>query len=65
MEESGTGRGPCLIVLRGNSASGKSTVAAQIRARYGRGIVIVGLTDRISDYGCPDLRLHVTSMFMT
>jgi predicted kinase len=30
-----------LIVLRGNSASGKSTVAAQIRARYGRGVAIV------------------------
>jgi predicted kinase len=32
---------PRLIVLRGNSASGKSTVAAQIRALYGRGIAIV------------------------
>src|SRR5215469_14862399 len=31
-----------LIVLRGNSASGKSTVAAEIRRRYGRGIAIVG-----------------------
>jgi predicted kinase len=31
-----------LIVLRGNSASGKSTVAREIRARYGRGIAIVG-----------------------
>jgi predicted kinase len=31
-----------LIVLRGNSASGKSSVAAEIRARYGRGIAIVG-----------------------
>ena len=31
-----------LIVLRGNSASGKSTVAAQIRAQYGRGVAIVG-----------------------
>ena len=31
-----------LIVLRGNSASGKSTIAAQIRDRYGRGIAIVG-----------------------
>jgi hypothetical protein len=31
-----------LIVLRGNSASGKSTAAAQIRRCYGRGIAIVG-----------------------
>ena len=31
-----------LIVLRGNSASGKSTVAARIRALHGRGIAIVG-----------------------
>ena len=31
-----------LIVLRGNSASGKSTVAAEIRNRYGRGLAIVG-----------------------
>jgi predicted kinase len=32
---------PRLIVLRGNSGSGKSTVAAQIRARYGDGIALV------------------------
>jgi predicted kinase len=31
-----------LVVLRGNSASGKSSVAAEIRSRYGRGIAIVG-----------------------
>jgi len=31
-----------LIVLRGNSASGKSTVAAEIRLRHGRGLAIVG-----------------------
>jgi 8-oxo-dGTP pyrophosphatase MutT (NUDIX family) len=30
-----------LIVIRGNSASGKSAVAAAIRARYGRGLAIV------------------------
>lgn len=30
-----------LVVLRGNSASGKSSVAAQIRARYGRGLAII------------------------
>jgi predicted kinase len=33
---------PCLIVLRGNSGSGKSTVASEIRARYGRGLALVG-----------------------
>jgi chloramphenicol 3-O-phosphotransferase len=31
-----------LIVLRGNSGSGKSSVAAEVRARYGRGIALVG-----------------------
>jgi hypothetical protein len=31
-----------LIVLRGNSVSGKSTVAQEIRTRFGRGIAIVG-----------------------
>ncbi|HUN36994.1 MAG TPA: AAA family ATPase [Trebonia sp.] len=31
-----------LIVLRGNSASGKSSVAPGIRGRYGRGLAIVG-----------------------
>lgn len=31
-----------LVVIRGNSASGKSAVAAKIRARYGRGLAIVG-----------------------
>ncbi len=31
-----------LIVIRGNSASGKSTIAAGIRARCGAGIAIVG-----------------------
>ena len=31
-----------LIVLRWNSGSGKSSIAAEIRARYGRGIALVG-----------------------
>ena len=31
-----------LVVLRGNSASGKSSIAAEIRRRYGRGLAIVG-----------------------
>ncbi|GAT70480.1 kinase [Planomonospora sphaerica] len=31
-----------LIVLRGNSASGKSTIAARLRAHYGRGLAVVG-----------------------
>ncbi|MFD5897372.1 AAA family ATPase [Streptomyces sp. NPDC060366] len=31
-----------LVVLRGNSASGKSTVAATIRERFGRGLALVG-----------------------
>ena len=31
-----------LIVIRGNSASGKSAVAAEIRRRHGRGLAIAG-----------------------
>ncbi|MHC3473581.1 P-loop NTPase family protein [Streptomyces sp. 7R007] len=31
-----------LVVLRGNSASGKSSVAAGVRERFGRGIALVG-----------------------
>jgi predicted kinase len=32
---------PILIVLRGNSGSGKSTTADELRRRYGRGVAIV------------------------
>ncbi|MEU0333897.1 AAA family ATPase [Streptomyces sp. NPDC006193] len=31
-----------LVVLRGNSASGKSSVAAGVRERFGRGVALVG-----------------------
>ena len=31
-----------LIVLRGNSGSGKSSVAAEVRARHGRGMALIG-----------------------
>ncbi|MGW3658788.1 hypothetical protein ACWD6R_25300 [Streptomyces sp. NPDC005151] len=31
-----------LVVLRGNSASGKSSVAAGIREKFGRGLALVG-----------------------
>ncbi|MET9970374.1 hypothetical protein ABZZ80_31795 [Streptomyces sp. NPDC006356] len=31
-----------LVVLRGNSASGESSVAAAIRERFGRGLALVG-----------------------
>jgi len=31
-----------LVVLRGNSASGKSSVARRVRERFGRGVAIVG-----------------------
>ncbi|MGW1535288.1 AAA family ATPase [Streptomyces aureus] len=31
-----------LVVLRGNSASGKSSVAAALRDRFGRGLALVG-----------------------
>lgn len=33
---------PRLVVLRGNSASGKSSVAQALRAAYGRGFAIIG-----------------------
>jgi guanylate kinase len=33
-----------LIVLRGNSGSGKSTVARAVRERYGRGCALVPAT---------------------
>ena len=32
---------PTLVVLRGNSASGKSSVAREVRRRYGRGCALV------------------------
>ncbi|MEU5950893.1 AAA family ATPase [Streptomyces sp. NPDC047525] len=31
-----------LVIVRGNSASGKSSVAAEIRASFGRGLALVG-----------------------
>lgn len=31
-----------LVLLRGNSASGKSSIASGIRARFGRGLALVG-----------------------
>ncbi|MCJ1676409.1 kinase [Streptomyces sp. APSN-46.1] len=34
--------GTRLVVLRGNSASGKSSVAAGLRDRFGRGLALVG-----------------------
>ncbi|MFH8238911.1 AAA family ATPase [Streptomyces sp. NPDC018321] len=34
--------GTRLVVLRGNSASGKSSVAAGVRDRFGRGLALVG-----------------------
>jgi hypothetical protein len=40
--ECNSARSARLIVIRGNSASGKSAVAAEIRRRHGRGLAIVG-----------------------
>lgn len=54
-----------LIVIRGNSASGKSTIAAAIRERYGRGLATVGLSHRLPRWPVDDLRFYVTDMFMT
>jgi predicted kinase len=33
---------PHLVVIRGNSGSGKSTAAAEVRRRYGRGAALIG-----------------------
>ena len=41
MPEMGT-LGTKLVILRGNSGSGKSSVAQKIRDRYGHGVAIVG-----------------------
>ncbi|WP_087100472.1 AAA family ATPase [Nocardiopsis sp. JB363] len=38
----GSPSAPRLVVLRGNSASGKSTVAQTLRTEYGRGLAIIG-----------------------
>ena len=32
---------PRLVLLRGNSGSGKTSIAAEIRARFGRGVAVV------------------------
>ena len=42
MSEAGREIPARLVVIRGNSASGKSAVAAEIRRRHGRGLAIVG-----------------------
>jgi len=35
------GATPTLVIVRGNSGSGKSTVAAEVRRRYGRGCALI------------------------
>jgi gluconate kinase len=35
------GSAPTLVIIRGNSGSGKSTVADQVRHRYGRGAALI------------------------
>ena len=51
-----------LIVLRGNSGSGKSSVAAEVRARHGRGIALVDLSDRCKRNMLRELCFHVPYM---
>jgi predicted kinase len=41
MTPAGHEAGPTLVVIRGNSGSGKSTAAREVRARYGRGCALV------------------------
>jgi hypothetical protein len=54
-----------LIILRGNSGSGKGATAAGLRARYGRGLAIIGLSDRWSVVNVSDLVRYVASMYVT
>lgn len=37
---------PTLVVIRGNSASGKSTAAQEVRRRYGRGCALLEFSHR-------------------
>ena len=32
---------PTLVIIRGNSGSGKSTIAAEVRRHYGRGCALI------------------------
>ena len=40
------------MLIRGNGASGKSAVAAGIRARYGHGLAIADPSDRRGSLSC-------------
>lgn len=37
---------PTLVVIRGNSGSGKTTTARELRRRYGRGCALIELSHR-------------------
>ena len=37
----GTAESPTLVIIRGNSGSGKSTTAREVRRRYGRGCALI------------------------
>jgi guanylate kinase len=39
-------QGTKLLVIRGNSGSGKSSVAREVRRRHGRGMALVELSHR-------------------
>ena len=45
---------PTLVVIRGNSGSGKTSTAREVRRRYGRGVALVELSDR--SLGVRDVR---------
>jgi uridine kinase len=51
-----------LIVLRGNSGVGKSAVARELRAVFGRGVAIVRFFQPPSDLQAADQRFQVTYM---
>ncbi|RKT11005.1 putative kinase [Streptomyces sp. 1114.5] len=52
-----TASGPSLIVLRGNSASGKTSTAWRVRSLFGDGLAIISQDSvRINVLGEPDIR---------
>jgi hypothetical protein len=54
-----------LVVVRGNSGSGKSSTALAVRSRLGRTCALVALSDRSSANLYVDLVKHVTNMCAT
>jgi predicted ATP-binding protein involved in virulence len=54
-----------LVILRGNSGSGKTSVARAVRDAYGRGAALLRLTDRHAYRIASELAIHVVNMSVT